>query len=367
MKKTVRSEIPFEIGILTAIVIMTVGKAWLASLGNPAVFTILFVWIFGVMLVLSFRVVHHADALAVLLGEPYGTLILTLAAVGIEAVLISAMMLTGNQAPTMARDTMFSVLMIILNGMIGITLLIGGLRHFEQRINRQGVKAYLGVLFPLAVLGLVIPRFTTSAPGGQVSPLMAVYLVIMSSGLYALFLVVQTMRHSPYFKEPPGEDGAELPLHEDMAVRSVAYHAIFLILTMLPVILLSKSMAQIVDYSLQVLSAPRKLGGFLVAILVLSPEGLGAIRAALANRLQRTMNIALGSALSTIGMTIPAVLVLGLITDHTVELGLSPVDAILLMLTIFITTVHFSATRTNVLQGAIHLILFFSYVVLIFD
>jgi len=365
--RAIRSEIPFEIGILTAIIVMTVGKAWLANLGNPAVFTILFVWIFGVMLVLSFRVVHHADALAILLGEPYGTLILTLAAVGIEAILISAMMLTGNQTPTMARDTMFSVLMIILNGMLGVTLLIGGLRHFEQRINRQGVKAYLSVLFPLAVLGLVVPRFTTSAPGGQVSPLMAVYLVIMSTGLYALFLVVQTMRHSPYFKEPPSEDGVDLPLHGDIVVRSVAYHAIFLVLTMLPVILLSKSMAMIVEYSLDALSAPRKLGGFLVAILVLAPEGLGAIKAALANRLQRTVNIALGSALSTIGMTIPAVLIISLVTGYTVELGLQAVDAILLMLTILITTIHFGATRTNVLQGVVHLILFFSYVVLIFD
>ena len=367
MRKAVRSEIPFELGIITAIIVMTIGKAWLADLSNPATFTALFVWLFAVMLVLSFRVVRHADALAVLLGEPYGTLILTLAAVGIEAVMIVAMMLTGNNNPTMARDTMFSVLMIVLNGILGITLLIGGLRHFEQRINRQGVKAYLSVLFPLSVLGLIVPRFTLSAPGGQVSPLMAVYLVVMATGLYALFLIVQTMRHSPYFKEPPSEDGTDLPDHEGLVTRSVAYHAAFLVLTMLPVILLSKSMARLVDHSLDALNAPRQMGGFLVAIMVLSPEGLGAIKAALANRLQRTVNIALGSALSTIGMTIPAVLVISLVTGRPVELGLSPVDAILLMLTILITTIHFGATRTNVLQGVVHLILFFTYVVLLFD
>ena len=140
----------------------------------------MFPWLFAVVLWLSFRVVHHADGLAVLLGEPYGTLILTLSVISIEVIMIAAVMLVGENNPTLARDTMFSVLMIVLNGMLGLTLLLGGLRHHEQDYNFSGARTYLGVLVPLAVLGLVLPRFTTSTPGGEVSPLLATYLLVMS-------------------------------------------------------------------------------------------------------------------------------------------------------------------------------------------
>ncbi len=314
---------------------------------------------------------RHADCLAIILGELYGTLILRLAVISIEVVLIAAVMLTGENNPTLARDTMFSVLMIVLNGMLGLTLLIGGLRHHEQEYNLPGARAYLGVLFPLSVLGLIVPRFTTSAPGGQASTLMAVYLVIMSSGLYAVFLLIQTMRHSHFFRQPvySENDGIEDEVHDhgDLIIRSVGYHALFLVLTMLPIVLLSKSMAKLVDHGIETLRAPQALGGFLVAILVLSPEAMGAAKAAIANKLQRTVNIALGSALATIGMTIPAVLAISLFTGRTIELGLDPVDIVLLILTLLVSVVNFGTGRTNILQGAVHLILFISYIILIFD
>lgn len=197
-----QSEMALWVVILTTLVFFVVGKNWLVDLSNPLKYGFFFIWLFVVMLWLSFGVVRHADCLAVILGEPYGTLILTLAVISIEVIMIAAVMLTGENNPTLARDTMFSVLMIVLNGMLGLTLLMGGLRHHEQEYSLSGASAYLGVLFPLAALGLVVPRFTTSAPGGQVSILMASYLLIMSAGLYAVFLLIQTMRHSHFFKQP---------------------------------------------------------------------------------------------------------------------------------------------------------------------
>ncbi len=347
------------------------GKSWLADLSYPLKYGILFIWLFVIMLWLAFSVVRHADCLAIILGEPLGTLILTLAVISIEVIMISAVMLTGENNPTLARDTMFSVLMIVLNGMLGLTLLIGGLRHHEQGYNLSGARAYLGVLFPLAILGLVVPRFTTSAPGGQVSLLMAVYLLIMSASLYAVFLLIQTTRHSKYFKQPAGSASetaaAEHDDHGDWVIRSVGFHAIFLVLTMLPVALLSKNMAKLVEFGITTLEAPQSLGGFLVAILVLTPEAVAATKAALANQLQRTVNITLGSSLSTIGLTIPAILAISLFTGRTIELGLESVEIVLLALTLLVSAINFGATRTNVLQGAVHLILFISYVILIFD
>jgi len=359
------------IGIITTLLFFVVGQNWLMDLSNPLKYGFFFIWLFVVMLWLSFEVVRHADCLAIILGEPYGTLILTLAVISIEVIMIAAVMLTGENNPTLARDTMFSVLMIVLNGMLGLTLLMGGLRHHEQEYNLSGASAYLGVLFPLALLGLVVPRFNTSAPGGQVSMLMAFYLVIMSAGLYCVFLLIQTMRHSHFFKQPAYSKEDDLAEddhdHGYLIIRSVAYHAIFLVLAMLPIVLLSKNMAKLVDHGIVYLQAPQALGGFLVAILVLSPEGLGAVKAALANKLQRTVNIALGSALATIGLTIPAVLAISLFTGRAIELGLDPVDIVLLTLTLLVSTVNLGTGRTNILQGAVHLILFISYIILIFD
>jgi Ca2+:H+ antiporter len=363
-----RSELVLWAGGATALLFLLFGERWLADLSRLSWYAFLFAWLFGVMLWLAFGVVRHADCLTVLLGEPYGTLVLTLAVIGIEVTMISAVMLTGADNPTLARDAMFAVLMIVLNGMLGVTLLLGGLRHREQVYNLQGASAYLGVIVPLAVLGLVLPRFTLSAPGGQVSPLMAAFLILVSVGLYAVFLAIQTVRHSGYFKrpdEPGGADGEEG--HHASAVRSVPFHAGLLLLTMLPVVLLAKKLAILVDYGIETGGAPPALGGFIVATLVLAPEGLGAVKAALANRLQRTVNIALGSALSTIGLTIPAVLAISLGTGATVELGLEPDQIVMLVLTLLVSVVNFAGGRTNVLQGAVHLIVFLAYVVLIFD
>lgn len=364
-----KSEMALWCGILTTSAFLMFGYDMLGDLSSSVRFLLLFGWLFAVMLWLSFGVVRHADCLAVILGEPYGTLILTLAVISIEVVMISAVMITGDNVPTLARDTMFAVLMIILNGLLGLTLLLGGLKHREQEYNMTGAKTYLGVIVPLAVLGLILPRFTTSAPGGQVTPLMAVFLLLMSGGLYVVFLLIQTRRHTQFFKQPSAtvEDHADDHHHEGLVIRSVGHHVLFLVLTMLPIVLLSKNMAKLVDHGIETLSAPQALGGFLVAILVLSPEGMAAIKSALSNQLQRTVNIGLGSALSTIGLTIPAVLVISLVTGRTVELGLEAAEIVLLILTLVVAAINFGTGRTNIMQGAVHLIIFLAYIVLIFD
>ena len=366
-----RREASLLVGIVSVVIFTVFGGSWLGDLANPMWATFMFAWLFAVMLWASFGVVRHADGLAVRLGEPFGTLILTLAVISIEVVMISAVMVTGEEMPALARDTMFAVLMIVLNGMFGLTLVLGGLRHREQVFNLKSAAAYLGVLIPLAAMGLVIPRFTESTGDASASPLFATFLILMSVVLYGVFLGLQSAQQRHDFQQPAtsgsDEDAAPEDDHAGVEVIGVGYHAILLVLTMLPIVLLSKKMALVVDHGTAALGAPAALGGFLVAILVLSPEAMAAVRAAMANRLQRTINIAMGSAVATIGLTIPAVLIIGFVTGKTVELGLENVELVLLVTTIIAAMVNFGSGRSTVLQGVIHTLLFLAYVVLLFD
>lgn len=353
-----------------------------ALLTDPAVdikTAALFLWVFAAMLWCAFGVVRHADCLADLLGEPYGTLILTLAVISIEVTLIASVMLLGENDPTLARDTMFAVLMIVLNGMVGIALVLGAIRHREQHYNLEGAKAFLAVLIPLSILTLVLPNFTRSTDLPTFSPVQAVFFALSTIFLYGVFLIIQTVRHKLHFLQPetprhPTASARDPLAHVEVghepghhAARSVPYHAMFLVLTILPVVLLSKKLAIFVDFMTEAKGAPIALGGMIIAILVLSPEGLSALRSAVANRLQRSVNILLGSALATIGLTVPAILAIGLILGKNVELGLDRVETLLLILTLAVCSLTFSGGRTNVLQGAVHLVLFFAYVVLIFN
>lgn len=323
-----------------------------------------FVWLFAVMVMAAFAVVRHSEALAEIFGEPYGTLILTLAITVIEVMLIAAVMLKGPEVSTLARDTMFAVVMIVFNGMVGVSLLVGGLRYHEQTYNLQGANAFLAVILPLAVLGLVLPNFT-AAPGGTYSSLHEVFLVLMSLALYTAFLAIQTLRHRHYFLEP---DAPPEPDHQPATdLRPAWYHGVLLILYIVPIVLLSKSIAVPLDHAVRVLNAPTALVGFLTALLVLSPESLGAVRAALSNQLQRSINLLLGSVLASISLTIPAVLAIGFVTERTIVLGLEPLDVVVLVLTLAISTLTFSSGRTNILLGAVHLVLFCTYVMLMFD
>lgn len=326
---------------------------------------VLLAGIFAIVMWCAFSVVRHAECLATIFGEPFGTLILTIAVIGIEVALIVAIMLSGDAVPTMARDTMFSVVMIVLNGLVGACLLAGGLRHRNQTYNLQGANAFLSVLVPLAIFALVLPRITHSAPGGELSPLQTGFDVVMSLLLYGVFLAIQTVTHSDIFRQPDAQDGDEP--HHGVVVRSMPFHVIGLLGALLPIILLSKKLAVYVEFGIDGLGAPLALSGFIVATLVLMPEGLSALQAARDNKLQRAVNICLGSAVATIGLTVPAVLLAGWITGLRIELGLEPADIILLVLTLFVSLLTFGSRQTNYLQGAVHLALFAAYVMMIFD
>lgn len=361
---TLRSEAPSVLALATFGFFVVWGPALAPGLIGGASYAVLAV-LFLIMLWAAFSVVRHAECLASLLGEPYGTLILTLSVIGIEVALIASIMIAGVDKPTLARDTMLSILMIVLNGLVGLSLLAGGLRHRLQQFNLTGAGAYLAMLMPFAMLGLILPRFTTTAPGGQLSPLMASFLIALSVVLYGVFLIFQTITHSDVFQyeATAGEDDHD----HGFEVRTVRYHAIGLLAALLPIVLLSKTLATYVDYTIDRIGAPLAVGGFLIAALILTPEAISAVRSAQANNVQRSVNICLGSALSTMGLTIPMALTIGWVTGQTIELGLEPTEILLLMLTLIVSVVTFIGARTHIMQGAVHLALFAAYIVLIFD
>ncbi len=348
------------------------GRIWLAEPASAAGSAVLFVWLLGTISWCAFGVVDQADHLAELLGEPLGTLILTLSVIAIEVALIAAVMLGAQAAPTLGRDTMFALLMIVLNGVVGLALLLGGLRHHEQDYNLQGAMAYLAVIVPLSVLALVLPNFTRSTPGPTLSTAQAFFFGLFTTVLYGVFLAIQTVRHRAFFVERPRAEAVVAASDHrgrstGASVAEVTRHAVVLVVTMLPIVLLAKSLATLVDRGVAILGAPAALGGMLIGLIVLAPEGVSALRAAIDNQLQRAINLSLGAALSTIGLTVPAVLGIGLLTGRPVVLGVEPAGMVLLAVTLLVSTLTFSGSPTTVLEGAVHLILFCVYVVLLFN
>ena len=361
-----RSEYPLFVGLITAVAFFATGDAMTEKLSKPLVLAVVFVWLFGTVLWSAISVVRHADCLAIKCGEPYGTLILTLAAISIEVMMISATMLHGANNPTMARDMMFAVLMIALNGLVGLSLLLGGLRHREQSYNLRGANAYLNAIMALSVLSLVLPDFTKSMSGLHHSSLPEIFLATCSLGLYGIFLLIQTMRHSQFFTEADDAAAAVHPAHKPMRMRSGPYHTLLLFLYLVVVILLAEKFAIPLDDSIERFGMPQAFGGAIVAALVLAPEALSAIKAAIKNQLQRSVNILHGSVLASIGLTIPAVLTIGLITRREVSLGLQGGNLPLLVLTLGVSVVTFTSGKTNILQGCIHILLFMVFLLLIF-
>jgi len=361
----IRAEFPLLIGLATVAIFLVVGSR-LDELTTHAVPLLgVFAWLFAVILWSAMCVVRHADCLAIKLGEPYGTLILTLSAISIEVVMISTAMLHGANNPTLGRDAIFAVIMIALGGLVGLSLMLGGLRYREQHYNIQGVNAYLNVIMALAVLGLVLPNFTISTGGPTFSTEQEIFFASVSLLLYAVFLLIQTLRHRGYFLDVKETATKHLP-HHLPRVRSTGFHSVVLLLYLAAVIFLAEKFAVPLDNSIEQFHMPQAFGGAVIAALVLSPEGLGGIAASLHNQLQRSINILFGSVLATIGLTIPAVLMIGLLTKRPVALGVQGGNLPLLLLTLAVSVVTFASRKTNVLQGCIHLLLFAVFVLLIF-
>jgi Ca2+:H+ antiporter len=361
-----RKEFALAIALGTVAILFATGNQLVEIVAHPVALVVVFIWLFAVILWSAIAATRHADCLAIKWGEPYGTLILTLSAITIEVVVVSTAMLHGENNPTLGRDAIFSVMMIALNGFVGICLLVGGLRYREQHYNLQGVNSYLNVIMTLAVVGLVLPNFTTTTSGPTFSVEQQIFVLVISFLLYAIFLLIQTVRHRRYFVDSNHAAEAASSAHHSLRPRSTGFHTVMLLLYLITVILLAEKFAIPLDDSIERFGLPQEFGGALIAALVLAPEGIGAIEASLKNELQRSINILLGSVLATIGLTIPAVLTIGLITKRPVALGVQGGNLPLLLLTLAVSVVTFTSRRTNVLQGCIHLLLFAVFVLLIF-
>ena len=312
-----------------------------------------------VLIVTVLAAVHHAELIAHKVGEPFGTFLLALAVTVIEVGLILTLMLQGKAgAETLARDTVFSAVMIILNGLLGAFILLGALRHREQSFQQVGVSASLATLCTLTVLTLVLPNYAAVERGPYYAPSQLAFVAIVSLLLYLTFVTVQTVRHRDYFL-PPEEAAADLEAHAPPPSNGeTLLSGAILIACLVEVVLLAKALAPAIEDGVASAGLPHAVVGVVIAALVLLPESVAAVRAAMANRLQTSLNLALGSALATIGLTIPAVAVLSLFQGLPLALGLDSRGIVLLSLTLLVTTQSLATARTTVLQGVVHLVIF---------
>lgn len=336
--------------------------AWLLYFIAPAPISTLFALLLGISLMGAvMAAVYHAEVIAHRVGEPYGTLVLAIAVTIIEVSLIVSLMLSGGaDTATLARDTVFAAVMIILTGMIGLCLLVGGARYGEQAFGRYGVSSALVTLMAITVLTLVLPNFTTTTPGPSYSKSQLIFVAVISIVLYGTFVLVQAVRHRDYFLPPSAEMDEEV--HAEPPTKPVALlSTALLVLCLGVVVLLAKALSPTIEKGVMDLGAPKSLVGIIVAFVILLPEGFAAVRAARKNRLQTSLNLALGSALASIGLTIPAVAIVSIFTGFPVTLGIDSKAMVLLMLALFTIILSFGTGRTTILQGVVLLLVFAVY------
>jgi len=311
----------------------------------------------AVLIATVFAAVYHAEVVAHRTGEPFGTLVLAVAVTVIEvALIVSVMVSAPAEKAGLARDTVFAAVMIVCNGIVGLCLLWGGVRHHEQGFHLHGASAALAVLAALTVLSLVLPNVATSAPGPVFNTPQLVFAGIVSLVLYVSFVFVQTVRHRDYFlpiDSPDEEAHAPVPSNATALISLV-----LLLLALIAVVGLAKALTPAVESAIARANAPKAVVGIVIAALVLLPESLAAARAARSDRLQTSLNLALGSALASIGLTIPAVAVVSIVLQQPLELGLGAKEQLLLALTLLISVITLGTGRTTVLQGTVHLVIF---------
>ncbi len=333
------------------LVAVLVGLAKMGTLGTAAAVIVLI----GSVL----AAVHHAEVIAHKVGEPFGTLVLAIAVTVIEVSLIVSLMLSnGGDATTLARDTVFAAIMIILNFIIGICLLAGAVRHHEQRFTLKGMTAALGVLAAMAVLSLILPNYTSSTSGPTYAASQLMFVAVVSLILYGTFVLVQTVRHRDYFL-PSTDDKDDHAAPPSGRATGIAFAA--LLVALVSVVLLAKTLSPTIEAAVLGAGLPLTVVGVVIAALVLAPESLAAYKSARRNRLQTSLNLALGSALATIGLTIPSVAIVSLVLDLPIALGIDAKSMTLLALSLFVATLSLGTGRTTVLQGVVHLVIFAAY------
>jgi Ca2+:H+ antiporter len=308
--------------------------------------------------------VHHAEVVAHRAGEPFGTLVLAVAVTVIEASLILSLMLVGgDDKATVPRDTIYAAVMLICNGVVGVCVLVGGLWHREQTFRVEGSGPGLAALMSLATLTLVLPTFTKTTSGGTYSRSQLVFAAVASLALWAVFVFVQTVRHRDYFL--PAVDAADPEAHAEPPTILEAWASFgLLLLSLVSVVGLAKMLSPTIERAVDAFDAPKTVIGIAIAMVVLMPETSAAVRAARANRLQTSMNLAIGSALASIGLTIPVVVLAAIAFDFPLVLGLEPKDLVMLALTFLVSAVTLGTGRTYLMQGAVHLVIFAAFLFL---
>jgi Ca2+:H+ antiporter len=335
------------------------GLSYKPDVGGIVFAVILLTILFGTV----FAAVYHAEVIAERIGEPYGTLLLTLAVTVIEVALIATLMLGGDSNAALARDTVFAVVMIVCNGLVGLCILIGGLRYREQDFQVAGVNLYLCVLIVLATITLILPNYTQTTPGPVFSELQLGFISVVTIVLYGVFLYTQTIRHRGYFVVGNIDDGRHgLPTSN----RTLLISLMLLLASLVAVVLLAKKFSIVVDAGAAMIGAPPAFAGVLVALLILLPESVAAVAAARKNDLQKSINLALGSSLATIGLTVPAVALATFILHKPLVLGLGARETVVLVMTLLVSMMTFGTGRTNILFGLVHVLVFAVYVFLVF-
>lgn len=348
---------------------------------TPIKATVAFIVLLATIIGAAFGVVKEADALAEKLGEPFGTLILTLSIVSIEVILIAAVMIGPGEVATIGKDSIFSVMMIIMNLVLGICILTGGLKYKEQEYNAQGTMSYIAMIITLGGLSMILPNFIVGGGNGTFTTVQAIVLSVLFIFLYGCFLAFQTKNYSHLYVQPKSgmmeipyserslflknlsdpENGDKETNRIEIIIRSV-----ILIAMILPIVLLSHSMAIVVDYGIMAANLPPQLGGVLIAIIVFTPESITSVKAALHNEFQRAINLCHGAFVSTIGITVPCVLIIGLIADKTVLMGLTASETMLFLITTLLSLMTFAGKRTTPFLGIMHLAVFVVFALLIF-
>ncbi len=304
-----------------------------------------------------FAAVHHAEVVALKVGEPFGSVLLALAVTVIETSLIVTAMLSGGAVEnSLARDTVFSAVAIVLNGVVGMCLLVGGARYREQGFRVEGTASSLSVLATLAVLTLILPNFTLTKLGPQYSPTQLVFVGVLSVVLYCVFVFVQSVRHREYFVPTEASDIGGEPA-PPTAIET-ALSAVMLLVSLLAVVLLAETLSESLEQAIHAVHLPSSFLGVVIAALVLLPESVAAVKAAHANRVQTSLNLALGSAIASIGLTIPAVAGVSLYLGRELTLGLDAEGTALLLLSLFVSSLTLATGRATILQGAVHLVIF---------
>ena len=362
-------EWPLAFGLATLIT-LSLTPFFLHDLHYPGLVALALIFI---TLGCVFRVTFHADELAELLGEPYGTLILTLSATIIEVSILFNILTSGDGHTAFVRDTIAATVMITVGFMLGTAMSIGAFVHRQQSVNTEGALTYLGLIIPLAILALILPNYTESTIGPTLAIAQEVFIAVISLVLYGIFLFIQTRRHRKLFRDRSAPEpltfDAELeptiPKGQKPSLSFLFKHVLWLLGGLLLVVLLAEDAAVAVFARLEQRHLPDQLGGMIVAMLVLAPECVACIKAAYRNRLQRSVNIALGSGLATLSLSVPAILLIVSSMGHTIELGLPNREMVMLISILWVANLAMATKRTNLMQGTVLLVLFVTYVFLI--